>query len=42
MFENIYLKIDFMKMNVVWIMLIKITFGCVIIKNDMSYFEFDC
>ena len=36
MFENFYVKSEFDKMNVAMI-LIKITFGCIITKKDLSF-----
>ena len=35
MFGNFFLKSVFDKMDVVWIILIKITFDCIIIKKDI-------
>ena len=37
MFENFYIKRDNDRMNIVWVILVKITFGCIITKKDISY-----
>ena len=36
-FENFYIKSDYDRMNIVWMILIKITFGYVITKIDISF-----
>ena len=37
MFENFYIKCDYDKMNIIWIILVKIIFRYIIIKKDISY-----
>ena len=37
MFENFYLKSEFDKINVIWIILIKITFDCIITEKDICF-----
>ena len=42
MFRNFYVKNDYGRMNIIWMTVIKITFGCKITKNDMSlYYALD-
>ena len=42
MFGNFYVKSDYNRINIVWIILIKITILCKITKVDMSlYYAFD-
>ena len=37
MFENFYFKRDYDKMNIVWIILIKITFRRIITNKDINF-----
>ena len=37
MLRNFYIKSDYNKMNIVWMMLIKIIFEYIIIKIDMTF-----
>ena len=42
MFGNFYIKNDYERMDIVWMIVIKITFECKITKKDMSlYYIFD-
>ena len=38
MFENFYIKNGYEKMNIIWVIVIKITFECKITKNSMSLY----
>ena len=42
MFSNFYIKSDYERIDIVWMIIIKITFERKIIKNNMSlYYIFD-
>ena len=36
MFENFYIKSDYIRMNIIWILMIKITYIYIIIKKDIN------